>query len=244
MKRILFTIIFLIIVQNPLFGQILTDCSSCSTKIIKAEQIKNLSIDEVRLLSNEIFAKNGYVFENYRFQNYFQQKAWYHPDSNKNITYNDIEKKNIAFFQNTIKSLKTRQIDLVNQLKSLKTQILNNQNRELKTNFGFHYEDLKDNEESKLLKEVFNKINLDDINYYKNNGLYKTITDNGFVKVVHEIYVKGDNVNISYNYMAHSEIIEDFDEFTDYHSENEFMYNWHFEYKNSRLQFIKLDIAG
>lgn len=70
------------------------------------------------------------------------------------------------------------------------------------------------------------------------------MTDNGFVKIVYEISIENENVNLHYNYMDHSKIIKDFDEFTDYHSENEYSYNWQFEFKNSKLEFIKLVIAG
>ncbi len=49
------------------------------------------------------------------------------------------------------------------------------------------------------------------------------MTDNGFVKIVYEISIENKNVNLYYNYMAHSKIIKDFDEFTDYHSEDECM---------------------
>lgn len=40
-------------------GQTLKYCSTCSTQVIKSEQIKGLGIDEIRLLTNEIFARNG-----------------------------------------------------------------------------------------------------------------------------------------------------------------------------------------
>ena len=70
------------------------------------------------------------------------------------------------------------------------------------------------------------------------------MTDNGFVKIVYEIYIENENVNLYYNYMTHSKIIKDFDAFTDYHSEDEYMYNWQFEFKNNKLKFIRLAIAG
>ncbi len=37
--------------------------------------------------------------------------------------------------------------------------------------------------------------------------------------------------------MSHSEIIKDFDVFSDYASESEFSYNWHFEFKGGKLKF-------
>lgn len=226
-------------------AQTLKDCSDCSTKIITQKQINGLCIEEIRLLRNEIFARKGYQFENGRFQDYFVGKAWYKSkNDNKSIVYNETEKQNIKFFQGITKSLIAQQAELTNQLKVFKNLILTGDKDELKSKFNFFYEDQTGDDEPKSLKEVLNKINLDDINYYKNKGLNSTTTDNGFVKIVYEISINEEKINVYYNYMAHSKIIENFDEFTDYHSENEFMYNWQFEFKNSKLKFIRLAIAG
>ena len=243
MKNIFFLLFLFCCFQTK--AQSLKDCSNCSTQIIKEVQIKSLSVDEIRLLTNEIFARNGYQFENSRFQNFFEEKPWYKSKKdNKNVTFNEIEKKNIKLFQDKTKELKNNQEELVNQLKTFKNLIINDKKEELKTEFGFYYENQTEDYEPKSLKAVLNKINLDDINYYKINGLNSTMTDNGFVKIVYEISIENENVNFYYNYMAHSEIIKDFDEFTDYHSENEHMYNWQFEFKNNKLKFIRLAIAG
>lgn len=226
-------------------AQTLKDCSSCSAKIIAQKQINGLSIEEIRLLTNEIFARKGYQFENGRFQDYFGGKAWYKSkNDNKSIVYNETEKQNIKFFQDITKSLKAQQAELTNQLKVFKNLVLTGNKDELKSKFNFFYEDQTGDDEPKSLKEVLNKINLDDINYYKNKGLNSTTTDNGFVKIVYEISINEEKINVYYNYMAHSEIIENFNEFTDYHSENEFRYNWQFEFKNNKLKFIRLAIAG
>lgn len=242
--RTIYTFLLLTIFTQT-FGQTLKDCSTCSTQIIKAEQIKGLSIDEIRLITNEIFARNGYQFENSRFQNFFEEKSWYKSKSdNKSVEFNEIEKKNIKLFQDKTKELKNNQQELVNQLKTFKNLVINNNKEELKTKFGFYYETQTGDDEPKSLKEVLNKINLEDINYYKRNGLNSTMTDNGFVKIVYEIYIENENVNLYYNYMTHSKIIKDFDAFTDYHSEDEYMYNWQFEFKNNKLKFIRLAIAG
>lgn len=243
MKKTIFILIaFCCLKAN---AQILTDCSTCSTKVIKQEQIEGLSTEKIRFLTNEIFARNGYQFENSRFQNFFSEKPWYKPkNDNKSITYNEIEKKNIKLFQDKTKELKTEQQELINQLKVFKSFILSDAKDKLKAKFGFSYENQTGDDEPKSLKKVLNKIDLDDINYYKNKGLNSTMTDNGFVKIVYEVSVDGEKINIYYNYMSHSKIIENFDEFTDYHSENEYMYNWQFEFKNNTLKFIRLVVAG
>lgn len=242
--RTLLTLLLLALL-HPAFAQTLKDCSTCSAQAIKAENIKDLSIDEIRLLTNEIFARNGYAFENSRFQNFFEQKSWYKSkNDNKRVVFNKVEEQNIKLFQDRTKALKNNQQELVNQLKHFKNLVINDKKDELKENFGFCYDHQTGEDEQKSLKEVLNKINLDDINYYKSNGLNSTMTDNGFVKIVYEVAIENENVHLFYNYMAHSKIIKDFDQFTDYHSEDEYMYNWQFEFKNNKLRFVRLAIAG
>ncbi|SDK12917.1 YARHG domain-containing protein [Pedobacter sp. ok626] len=60
----LFTLFFLKTVN----AQSLDDCASCSTHLLKPAQIENLSIDEIRFLTNDLFARKGYKFEKGRIQ--------------------------------------------------------------------------------------------------------------------------------------------------------------------------------
>ncbi|WP_083391950.1 YARHG domain-containing protein [Epilithonimonas lactis] len=242
--KILAFLIFILFVQF-FSAQALKDCSNCATKIIKQEQIKDLSLDEIRSLTNEIYARNGYEFDNPRFQQHFESKPWYSSKKdNKKVNLNDVEKKNTTLFQNQSKQLKAERELIISQLKSLKNLVLENKINELRSKFSFTYDAQYGEENQKLLKEVLSKIDLDDINNYKKQGLYSVTVDNGFMKILYEVSLDGKNINLFYNRMAHSNIIEDFDEFTDYHSENEFMYNWQFELKGNQLEFIRLAIAG
>lgn len=242
--KTIFSFISLLFLQT-LFGQTLKDCSLCTTQLIKNEQIKGLNVDKIRLLTNEIFARNGYEFENSRFQQYFESKSWYKSiRDNKKVMLNDTEKKNVAFFKELTKKLEDQKNEMIVQLKDLRNLINQDKLSDLKRNYNFIYEQQDNNEEKKLLKEVFSKINFNDINYYKNKGIYKINEDNGFVQIVYMVFIENDEINISYNYMSHSEIIEGFDEYTDYHSENEFSYNWKFKFTKNKLNFIRLMVAG
>lgn len=243
-NTILITLILMLFAPSHK-AQTLKDCSDCAVKLIKPEQISQLSLEEIRILTNEIYARNGYQFENPRFQQHFESKPWYsNKKNNKSISLNPVEKQNTTLLQARTKTLKAERDLIISQLKSLKTLVLADKNNELKTQFNFTYENQYGNENPKLLKEVFTRINLDDISYYKNNGLHSVTVDNGFVKIVYEVSIKDGSVNLFYNYMSHSKIIKDFDEFSDYHSEDEFMYNWQFELKKNRLEYIRTVIAG
>ena len=226
-------------------AQILKDCSSCSVSVIKAEQLSGLSVDEIRLLINEISARNGYRFDQPRFQEYFEAKSWYKPGSGKQISFNAVARKNMELLKQYMEKLKMDRSLLVSQLQKFKACVLAGNKKELEANFGFTYEaDNSSGNEQKLLREVFSRISLTDINYYKRNGLNNVVTDNGFVKILYELSVAGSSVNLVYNYMSHSKIIGGFDQFNDYQSENEFMYNWQFNFKNGRLKFVRLAVAG
>jgi len=240
--------IFLLCVSLLCFAgksQTLKDCSSCSTQAIKKEQLNDLSIDEIRLLTNELYARKGYQFENYRFQEYFESKPWYQSkNDNKSIQFNEIEKQNINVFQEQTKLLKAKQATIATQLKTFKELVLNDKREELKFIFGFYYEDNSDEYEPKNLKSVLSKINLDEINYYKSNGLNSVTIDNGFVKILYEVSITGNNIDLFYNYMSHSKLIEELDEFTSYYSESEYMSKWQFELKGDKMIFKRLVIAG
>jgi len=227
------------------FGQTIKDCSTCKTQLLKKEQVNNLNVDNIRLLTNEIFARNGYSFENSRFQEYFGSKTWYKSASdNKKVVLNDIEKKNVAFLKDIAKTLEDQRKELIFQLKNFKELVNQDKISELKSTYNFSYEQRDNTAEKKLLKEVFSKINLNNINYYKSKGIFKTVEDNGFVQIAYTVYIENDTIRISYNFMTHSQIIDDFDEYTDYHSENEYMYEWQFKFTSNKLHFIRLAVAG
>lgn len=235
---------FLFLFCTTANAQTLKNCSSCASKLINQTEIADLSVDEIRLLTNEIYARKGYRFDNKRFQDFFDGQSWYKSvKDNKSIVYNSIEKQNINRLQDRVKQLRLERSILINQLKAFKKLVLSNSSSELKLQFGFTYEH-NNQEEPKLLKEALSKISLDDINDYKHKGLHSTLVDNGFVKKLFELSIEKTNINVVYNYMAHSKIMEDFGEFTDYRSENEFMYNWQFEYKKGKLKFVRLAVAG
>lgn len=239
--KTLYTFLFLTILTQT-FGQALNDCSTCSTQIIKEEQIKNLSIDEIRLLTNDLFARNGYVFTSSKFQNYFTDKNWYKPIKNNSaIKFNDTEKQNIQLFQTKTKTLEVQRKAIIAQLKMFKSYVLQNNNVNLQKAFNYKPEDKYDKD---YLLSVMKKIDLDDINWFKNVGIHKILIDNGFVIIEYSISIENEKISILYNFMKHSEIIKELDIYTDYQSEGEHLYNWQFEYTNNKMNFVRLAVAG
>ena len=71
-----------------------------STELITEDEMYELSVRDLDLARNEIFARNGRMFNTVDIQNYFNEKSWYNPTMtpsqfDKKVTLNSIERKNI-----------------------------------------------------------------------------------------------------------------------------------------------------
>ena len=101
----------------------LKDCATCSTQVIKEQQISKLSIDELRFLTNDLYARKGYKFKDYEISNYFNEKPWYKPVSdNSKVKLNAVEEQNVKLFQERTAILKADREKLLEALRSLKAE--------------------------------------------------------------------------------------------------------------------------
>lgn len=69
-----------------------------STRKVTEEDLYYRSAAELRIMRNEIYARNGYIFDNEELHYYFSQKSWYQPYT-YNPTLNKIEQYNIMFIK-------------------------------------------------------------------------------------------------------------------------------------------------
>lgn len=72
------------------------DFSQTSQRLLKSEDLENLSAEELRLMRSEIYARHGYSFKEKDMRFYFENKDWYMPmstDVREDLT--DIETQNI-----------------------------------------------------------------------------------------------------------------------------------------------------
>lgn len=51
----------------------------CTTRLYTEEELKNLSLEELRLARNEIYARHGRSFQAEDLKQYFSEKSWYEP---------------------------------------------------------------------------------------------------------------------------------------------------------------------
>lgn len=231
----LFTLFFL----KSACAQALKDCVSCATQILKPEQIENLSIDEIRFLTNDLFARKGYQFKKGEVDGYYTQQEWYKPvKNNDEIIFSETEKQNISLFQNRTILLKSKREKLISELQSLKQYVLADNAPELSQRFKY----VKTKSDFQYLQKALEKINIKDINWFKHKAKYElTIDDGNFVRV-YSISIDGNKIRIQYNNQGGSTIDKQTTLYpTDYN--NEFAYWWDFEF-DVTLKFIKFDVAG
>lgn len=95
------------------------------------------------------------------------------------------------------------------------------------------------------LKEAFDKLDLNDIHWNKNSGLYKQTIDNGFSISSYSILFSYDNIKISGGMNSHTEIFGDFgDGYSEYMSETESQTWWIFKLTDDGIVFDYVGGAG
>jgi hypothetical protein len=77
-------------------------------------QTKHLSIQDLNIMRNEIFAVHGYIFSSPKYQKYFEAKKWYKPlSTNIEDKLSAIEKANIQFLKKMTKKMEGREQDFL-----------------------------------------------------------------------------------------------------------------------------------
>lgn len=242
--RIMFVSIVLFTANMVVHAQGIANCSTCGTELLRAQDIDTLSVDELRLFTNEIYARKGYRFSNERYQDYFQSFDWYKPlADNSLVKLSNIEEKNIKLLQDRRKVREDERQIILAYFKGLKQLAVNNNDAELNKLFAnLEYQEMASVDE---MKQTLLYINFDDVHWFKNKGLYRVEVDNGYVKIVYSFSVTNEGIILAYNYMAHSDIMEDFDTmFSDYMSESEYAVWWVFSLVNGKIVLTKVDGAG
>lgn len=76
------------------------DYTQASVRLLKEEDVENLTGGDLELMRNEIFARHGYCFRKKELREMFEDKDWYVPntvDVKKDLS--EIEKKNIVLIK-------------------------------------------------------------------------------------------------------------------------------------------------
>lgn len=211
MKKIIFAIIVFTTTQN-VFSQTISDCSTCNSVVLNKNQLSGKSLEELVLLRNEIFARNGYKFENLAFQEYFSNQHWYRAiNANDIIQLSDIEQKNVALIKSLEHKIQNKRNNAISDLKKLKTALDKNNTQIINEFLGAKMNIIEDNWLIVRLKQAMNYINLDDIHWNKDKGFYSVSIDNGFGILRCEIVFENDFLRIKSLDDGFSEIFKGFE---------------------------------
>ncbi len=251
MKKILILIIILAFTKNA-FSQI-ENCSECDSKKYSKKDISHLSLLELKILRNEIFARHQYVFKDDRLIDYFSDKYdWYKPNykSENKIELNDFENQNISLLlekENEKVALKTI---IIKQIKALKQALINNDITKVNSVISEVVKGSSDDYSNSIkreLNEILSKLNLDEIHWYNENGLFKVTTDDGHFLNETSIKIESSIIILRYADTGHSELLKDETVFSfgsDFYSENEYQSWYTFEIQNNKLILIEHQAAG
>lgn len=83
--------------KNKYSGCIFSDSSS---RRLTESEVSRLSESDAQQAINEIYARNGHIFDSKSIQQYFEKQSWYVPIGKVNISdFSDIEQYNISLLQ-------------------------------------------------------------------------------------------------------------------------------------------------
>ena len=237
---------YMLLVSTIVFSQTIENCATCSTSLIKENQLQGKSVEELALLRNEISARKGYVFSTSKYARYFEQKKWYKPaESNTEIELSSIENQNVSLLKNLENKALVQRKAALNDLAELKKALNDNNNTIIAKYLAKivkeeYFDNLKND-----LKITFNHIILEAINWNKKSGLYKVSIDNGHHVTQFEIRFEYDKVTLTTGVSQHSEIFGDFDDgYSDYMSEEEYQIWFVFKITENGIVFENFNGAG
>ena len=216
----------------------LKDCATCATQVIDEEQISKLSIDELRFLTNDLYARKGYKFKDYEISNYFNEKQWYKPVSdNSKVKLNAVEEQNVKLFQERTAILKADREKLIEALRSLKAEAQKGNSPIPKDNYNEHF------------SKTIAKIDIDDIHWIKNQGYYSVEIDNFKGSNKYYISINGSEVEIGWFEDGHSTKVQNDDKIKGVYDTDEFEVmesniSWEFRWDKQKLVFIESVMAG
>ena len=251
MKNILYILLIILVSQSG-YSQI-KNCSECDTKVYTYEDISHLSLLELKILRNEIFARHQYVFKDERLSDYFLENyTWYKPNytSENNVNLNGIEKQNINLLLKYENEKEVLKKTIIEELKDLKHSLINNDtininssiNRVTKAEQKEFYNDIK----SELI-DILSQINIDGVHWYNEKGLFKITTDDGHYISEASIKIDSSTIILSFVYVGYSELLSEETAFkfgSDFDSTNEYASWYTFKIIDNKLVLIEHQAAG
>lgn len=117
MKLIILTLLSFILFSCGSQNNSINETDSQPIQTYQSDALRHMSLTELRLVRNEIFARHGYIFKNRDLANYFSTKDWYEAKyMNVDSLLTDADKKNIKLILDAEKEIKNNSIPIDEQL--------------------------------------------------------------------------------------------------------------------------------
>ncbi len=251
MKNLIVSILFCL--PLVVYSQHLESCEKCHEIKYTEAQISENELYELKLLRNELFARHHYTFENERLTAYFSDFDWYEPNYEldiKEIVLNETERHNVQLFLNKQHSLDQDQAKLINEFKTLKHAMREDQSHYL-DNFFLNYDEANyytKNLVQRDIQSILNKMELKQVHWFKGKVHYTVKIDNGYAISTYQLIIDQSKIALSVSAPgAHSKIMTHEEAFSfpsTYHSEEESYVEFQLEYKYGKLMLVRVISAG
>jgi hypothetical protein len=170
MKKILVLLLSILIIS----------CNSTEEKIYCESDLQKLTLSELRIKRNEIFAKHGYIFKSQDLTDHFSKFDWYKPTShNVDDLLTETDKENINLIVQIEKEVKKHLIET--DFKTIKNykKLENSTNDEFIERIIRTISKFKDRKADTTILQICNIDNLGELDTIKNRIYY--LNENVFV---------------------------------------------------------------
>lgn len=246
-NRKIFLLIFLLMLCSGIVEAQIESCANCGNRLLNSRDLKDKTKEELSLLRNEIYARKGYRFATDQYSRYFENQDWYKPlASNDEVVLSDIEKQNVDFLKQEEQKLQQQRDFALRDLKELKQALNDGDAKIIAKYLPVDSREEWQEEMPNYLKSILDRIDLDDIHWNKNCGLYKVSIDNGYYINIYSIRIDKDKIEIlGTDTASHSENFGDFDDgYSDYMSEGETSIIFTFDITDKGIAYKNVMIAG
>lgn len=205
------------------------EISDGSKHLFSQKELESLSVRQVRLMKNDIFALQGYRFTDKSLATYYERQPWYHPiEDNKRIKLTELEQKNVSLLQKRLDWLEQRNKQIIDHLLLLRELNIQDAGESLQMKFEM---DTFDPFQQLILQIDYSAL--------ANSGYSALVRDDGDIRLSYEAKIEGEGLTLSFyrnvSLAKGSLKLSEDEEWTVF---------WQFKLENGKLKLVKVDFAG
>ncbi len=198
---------------------------------LNSSKLSKVCDDELKWMRNEIYARKGYKFSSKEIQAHFENYSWYKPVGNNNqVKLSKTEQDNVTILKAEEERRDKRAKAIKSYFGELKKGVLSN-------NSSYA---LLEGSQRALLIDILNRIQIDEMTFCGQRGLYQVSIDNGLT--VGNYYLKVINQDIMLGYRNDDSLFLNEDEEIE---TGGFGYWWEFDIDdNNTITYLQQNGAG